>query len=74
MVYLKKIKSTREIYELGVSFMYQADRPSKQGVTYCDKILQENLILHWILQEKYNQGIKLKQTLCTKKARVAMEN
>ncbi|WP_034552081.1 ATP-binding cassette domain-containing protein [Carnobacterium funditum] len=67
----QKDKSTREIYELGVSYV-PADR-HKHGLVL-DNDIAENLILIEYYKEKYNQGIKLNKALMYEEARVAMEN
>lgn len=65
----QKAKTTREIYESGVSYV-PADR-HKHGLVL-DNNIAENLILIEYYKEKYNQGIKLNKTLMYEKAREAM--
>jgi simple sugar transport system ATP-binding protein len=67
----QKDKSTREIYESGVSYV-PADR-HKHGLVL-DNDIAENLILIEYYKEKYNQGIKLNKTLMYEEARAAMKN
>lgn len=66
----QKDKSTREIYESGVSYV-PADR-HKHGLVL-DNDIAENLILIEYYKEKYNQGIKLNKTLMYEEARAAMK-
>ncbi|SEK18926.1 nucleoside ABC transporter ATP-binding protein [Carnobacterium iners] len=67
----QKDKSTREIYESGVSYV-PADR-HKHGLVL-ENDIAENLILIEYYKEKYNQGIKLNKALMYEEARTAMEN
>lgn len=67
----QKNKTTREIYEAGVSYV-PADR-HKHGLVL-DNDVAENLILIEYYKEKYNQGIQLKKDLMYEEAKSAMEN
>jgi general nucleoside transport system ATP-binding protein len=66
-----KEKSTREIYESGVSYV-PADR-HKHGLVL-DNDIAENLILIEYYKKKYNQGIKLDKERMYEEAREAMQN
>lgn len=67
----QKNKTTREIYESGVSYV-PADR-HKHGLVL-DNDIAENLILIEYYKEKYNQGIKLNKALMYEEAKEAMVN
>lgn len=67
----QKNKSTREIYESGVSYV-PADR-HKHGLVL-ENDIAENLILIEYYKEKYNDGIKLNKALMYEEAREAMKN
>ena len=67
----QKDKSTREIYESGVSYV-PADR-HKHGLVL-DNDIAENLILIEYYKEKYNDGIRLNKALMYEEARAAMVN
>lgn len=67
----QKNKSTREIYESGVSYV-PADR-HKHGLVL-DNDIAENLILIEYYKEKYNDGIKLNKALMYEEAREAMKS
>ena len=67
----QKNKTTREIYESGVSYV-PADR-HKHGLVL-DNDIAENLILIEYYKEKYNQGIKLNKALMYEEAKAAMLN
>jgi simple sugar transport system ATP-binding protein len=66
-----KEKSTREIYESGVSYV-PADR-HKHGLVL-DNDIAENLILIEYYKEKHNQGIRLDKVRMYEEAREAMQN
>ncbi|WP_188205361.1 ABC transporter ATP-binding protein [Desemzia incerta] len=67
----QKEKTTREIYESGVSYV-PADR-HKHGLVL-DNNIAENLILIEYYKGKYNQGIKLNKALMYEEAKEAMRN
>lgn len=66
----QKNKSTREIYESGVSYV-PADR-HKHGLVL-DNDIAENLILIEYYKTKYNDGIKLNKAFMYEEARAAMK-
>lgn len=68
----KNIKSmgTREIYELGVSYV-PADR-HKHGLVL-DKSISDNLLLIEYYKDKYNDGLKMKKNLINDSAKESMQ-
>lgn len=67
----QKNKTTREVYEMGVSYV-PADR-HKHGLVL-DNDIAENLILIDYYQKKYQQGLRLNKTLMYEEARQAIKS